>query len=80
MTMRNDRIASDGVAVTPSDTTAVDFVGLFVGTAGNVAYKGEGGTAVTLKNVANGTYMPGIHVVAVMSTNTTASDIVGFKA
>lgn len=79
MTMRNDRIASDAVAVVPSDTTVVDFCGLYVGGAGNVAVKGEGGVAVTFTALPVGSRID-MHVIAVMSTNTTATLLVGFKA
>lgn len=80
MTFRNDILVSDVEAVTPSDDTAVDYVGLFIGTGGDVAIKGEGDTAVTLTNVPDGTLLRGIHVLAVMETDTTASEIVGLKA
>lgn len=72
------------VAVTKSDATDVSATatkGLWVGTGGDVAVKmvddGAGGTAVTLKNVPSGTYLPGAFC-RVMSANTTASDIVSF--
>lgn len=79
MTMRNDLIPSDALAVTPSDSTAVNFVGLYVGGTGDVAVKGEGGTAVTFKACPHGTIIP-MRIVAVMSTNTTATLLVGFVA
>lgn len=69
--------AQDAVAVTPSDSTAVLFRGLWIGGAGNVAIIGLlGDTAVTLSGVPAGTYLP-IAVKRVMSTNTTATLIVG---
>lgn len=79
MTMRNDRIASDAVAVTPSDTTFVDFVGLYVGGAGDVAVSGDGGVAVTFTAPPVGSRID-MHITKVMSTNTTATLLVGFKA
>lgn len=79
MSFRNDQIPSDAVAVTTSDTTQVDFYGIYVGTGGDLAVKATGGTAVTFKNVPSGSYFP-LRVVTVMLTNTTAADIVGFKA
>lgn len=79
MTMRNDRLASDAVAVVPSDTTPVDFVGLYVGGAGNVAVMGEGGVAVTFTAPPVGSRID-MHITRVMSTNTTATVLVGFKA
>lgn len=68
--------AHDGVAVTKSDTALTQPCrAVYVGTAGDVAVKFAGGTAVTFKNVANGTLLP-IAVSHIMSTNTTASDLV----
>lgn len=77
MTMRNDRIASDAVAVTPSDTDPVDFCGIYVGGTGDVTVMGEGGVAVTFSAVPVGTIIP-MRIVAVMDTDTTATLLVGF--
>lgn len=77
MTLRNDGLASDAVAVTTSDSTQVGYSGLYIGGAGDVAVKGISGTAVTFVNVPAGTILP-IVVNRVMSTNTTATNIVGF--
>ena len=63
-------------AVTPSDSTVVNCMGFYVGTAGNVAimpYKGS--TAVTLTGCLAGTVYR-IACNKIMSTNTTASNIV----
>jgi hypothetical protein len=49
--------------------------GLYIGTGGDVAVTMGNGGVFTFKNVANGTFMP-IQVIKVMSTNTTASDII----
>lgn len=64
-------------AVTPSDSTDLGPVrGLYVGTGGNVAIMCEqNAAAVTLVGVPTGTILP-VRAVKVMSTNTTASDIV----
>jgi hypothetical protein len=81
------------LALTPSDTEDLTnpagddapcyAQGLFIGGAGNVAVvmagdnsNGGAGTAVTFNSVAAGTVLP-IQVRRVMSTNTTATDIVG---
>lgn len=80
MSYRNDRSFSDAAAVTPSDTTFVDFHGLYVGGVGDVAYVTGAGNTVTLKAVPTGTYLPHIRVTKVNATNTTATNIVGFKA
>lgn len=80
------------LAVTPSDTKDLPNAagdnasayakGLYIGTGGNVAVVAAGdqsntlqGTAVTWKNLPSGSYLLG-QVRRVMSTNTTATDIV----
>jgi len=71
--------AAKGAAVTPSDSTVVNFRALYVGAGGNVAviFRDDAtDTAVTLVGVVTGTVLP-ISVKQVMSTNTTASSIVG---
>ncbi len=69
------------VAITKSDSTNLTGTvtkGIFVGTGGDVAIKLIGDSAaVTLVNVPDGTFIPG-SFARVMSTNTTASGIVGF--
>lgn len=62
-------------AVTKSDSTEVNARGVYVGTGGDLALANTVGTAVTFKNVASGTYLP-VFAWKIMSTNTTASDIV----
>lgn len=79
MSMRNHDIPSDAVAITPSDTTFVDLMGIYVGTTGNVAVLTAGGSTTTFTAVPAGGIIP-LRIVKVMSTNTTASTIVGFKA
>ena len=68
-------------AVTKSDSTDVTSTctkGLWVGTGGDVAIKGAGdSSAVTLSNVPSGMFVAGA-LSRVMSTNTTASNIVCF--
>jgi hypothetical protein len=62
--------------VTPSDSTVLEFRGLYVGGAGNVAIQSIRDTAATtLISVPAGTILP-IAGVRVMSTNTTATNIV----
>lgn len=73
--------ARGAVAVTASDSTLVSppFKALFIGTSGNVALKVPGSTtAVTFKNLASGSILP-VKAEVVMSTNTTATDIVGLR-
>lgn len=79
MTMRNDRIATAAVAVVPSDTAFVDFCGLYVGGAGNVAVQGEDGVTALFTAPPVGSRID-MHITRVMSTNTTATLLVGFKA
>lgn len=71
---------SNGEAVTVSDSTEVDYRGLYIGGAGAVVvvFLGDDSdTAVTFAGVPAGTILP-IQVKKVMSTNTTATNIVGF--
>jgi len=69
-------IAFSGEVVTPSDTDRLTMGQLFVGTGGNVAVKfPDTETTVVLKNIPDGSFLP-IYVVAVLSTGTTALDIV----
>lgn len=76
MTHRNDTLWSDAVAVTKSDSVEQNFAGLYIGGTGDVAVKGIGGVAVTFSAVPVGTFLP-IAVNRVMSTNTTATLILG---
>jgi hypothetical protein len=79
MTHRNDLIPSGAVAVTKSDTAFVDLVGLYVGGAGDVAVKGADGVSATFPGVPAGVILP-LKIVQVLSTGTTATNLVGFKA
>lgn len=69
--------AGGAVAVTPSDSADLAGVrALFVGGAGNVAVTPvNSGTAVTFVGVTAGQILP-VRARRVMSTNTTATDIV----
>lgn len=68
------------VSITPSDSTDLSSLGirgLWVGGAGNIAVvAGNDAAAVTLVGVPAGTLIP-IKPKKIMSTNTTATDIVG---
>jgi hypothetical protein len=72
--------ATVAVAVTPNDSTAVSFAGLYVGGAGNVtieALNASGAAAnVLFTAVPAGTILP-VHCTKVLSTGTTATSIVG---
>lgn len=63
-------------AVTKSDSTVLEATrGLWIGGAGNVAVVfSDGGSAKTIVGVPAGTLLP-FAVTKVMSTNTTATDI-----
>ena len=69
------------VAITPSDTTIYDppLKALWIGGAGNVATgAGDDTAAVTLAGANAGQIIPGFFI-KVMSTNTTATSIVGWR-
>lgn len=73
---------TQAVAVTKSDSTIQQYSQLYIGTGGDVAVmplaQGTGGTAVTFKAVGTGKTID-LVVCKVMSTNTTASNIVGLS-
>lgn len=82
---RGEHTAADAQPVTPSDTVDVPAspagnkccVALWVGTTGDVALITMSGTTTTLKNVSG--LLP-VACTRVMSTNTTASNIVALYA
>lgn len=74
-------ITRDALAVTKSDSTLVSFFGFYVGGTGDVAVvtsqQGPSGLPVIFKSVPAGQIIP-LAVCRIMSTNTTATNIVGF--
>jgi hypothetical protein len=74
------RYSKRGIAesVTTHDTNNVSDLpfNIFVGTGGNLKVLTEDGQTVTLKNIANGTYIDFIKVKRIYRTDTTARDIV----
>lgn len=71
--------AEKASAVTPDDSTAVNFRGLYVGTGGNLSLVLRGdatNTPVSFANVPSGAVLP-FAVKLVRSTGTSAQDIVG---
>ena len=70
------------LAVTPSDgsdLTGEPFFAVYVGTGGDLKVDmADGGSAVTLSNVASGQLLP-IMVERIYATGTTASNIIAFK-
>ncbi len=71
--------ATSAGAVTPSDTTVLDFNAIYVGGAGNVSIDlTEGGTAVVFVAIPAGTILPVIGT-RVNATGTTATSMVWMK-
>lgn len=73
------RPAHDGVAITKSDTVPLTrhCDAIYVGGAGDVAViTAQGTVAVTFSGMAAGTILP-VRCKQVMSTNTTATNLVG---
>lgn len=77
---RNDLSFTDAVAITKSDSTLLTIAGFYVGVTGDVAVQTTAGvTAVVFKAVPAGTIIR-LPVARIMSTATTATDIVGLIA
>lgn len=75
--------AAGAVAVSPNDTTNLTFTtrGVYVGTTGNLTVIMQGDaslTPVTFASVQAGSLLP-LRVIRVMTTNTTASNIVAVQ-
>ena len=75
MTHRSDFIPTGFVAVTPSDTVQVNFHGLMIGAAGNVAVVDALGVTTVIPVIAGQTISGQICVVK--ATGTTATGITG---
>lgn len=76
--MMVDIYPSSGSAVTPSDSEEVNFTGLYVGTTGDLTVLMASDTSpTTFSNFPVGMFP--FRVKKVMSTGTTASDIVGVQ-
>lgn len=73
----SNQIADRAYTVTASDTAANIYSYLYVGTGGNIALVTEGGDSVTFNNVPTGSFV-WVRTSKIMSTNTTASQILGF--
>lgn len=76
--MANGRVWGDAEAITKSDSASNTYSGIYVGGTGDVTVVTEAGTTVTFKAVPVGAVLP-IRTKKVMSTNTTATLMVGFK-
>lgn len=70
--------AREWIAITPSDSALLPAGcrGLYIGGAGNIALAGYDGTVVTFTGVLAGSVLP-CGPTKVMTTNTTATAIVG---
>lgn len=83
MSYRNSFLPGDAFAVTPTDGTFVDLVGVrnAGAAAGDITVYTSGGasTARLLKNVQPGETVV-LRVVQVRATGTTATDVTGFQA
>jgi hypothetical protein len=67
------------IAITPADADLSHVCRmLYVGTGGDVAVRDLFGTTVIHKNVAGGTYLGPFAVDRVLSTGSTATDILGY--
>lgn len=75
---QNNLIPSGAVAVTKSDTTMVNFCGLYVSGTGDLSVVGGDGQTVVLAAVPAGFILP-MQVTKVLAA-TTATGIVGFVA
>jgi hypothetical protein len=73
----NATVAAHGAAsVTPSDSAEIPITrSLFIGTGGNINAVMADGQTVLFKGLFGGTVLP-VQVIKVLSTNTTAADIV----
>jgi hypothetical protein len=72
--------APDFFAISLSDTVAIASVirGIYVGVGGDIVVKNAAGTTVTFKAVPQGAILPvTAPVLIVMSTGTTATNLVG---
>ena len=68
----------DAFAITPSDSQNLSVIprALFIGTGGDVAVETKAGNNATFKNVQAGSMLV-VRVNKVLTTGTTASDILG---
>jgi hypothetical protein len=76
----HSQVAGTAVAITPDNNVkTLNLVGLYVGGTGDVAIETPAGDQVTFKAAPVGCILP-VLARAVLSTGTTATNIVGFKA
>lgn len=70
--------ASDGFAITPSDSVDLPIVvrAIYVGGGGNIALVMKSGASIVLHNVVPGCVLP-LRAVRVAATGTTATNLVG---
>ncbi len=79
MAQTNFNIPEGAEVVTKSDTAFVNYTGLYIGGTGNVNVVTAKGDTVLFSALPVGAQI-NLHIVQVLSTSTTATLIVGFKA
>lgn len=67
---------AESVRTSDSENLEVKNARLYVGTKGDLKVDVVGGATITLKNVANGTFIDWLQVSKVWARGTTATDIV----
>jgi hypothetical protein len=77
MAFNSTTVTAECFAVTKSDTTKITAYGFYVGTTGDVAIQDGSGNTVTFTAVPAGAVVP-VVCSRIMSTGTTASNIVAF--
>lgn len=76
--LQNNIVASSAEAVTPSDTTEIRALALFIGTGGVLRVVTAAGDDVTFTGIPNGFLLP-LEVRRVRSTTTNATNIVALR-
>lgn len=78
--MALDYLATSATAITPHDSNVQPrFAALYVGVGGDIKIKDKVGTTTLLKNAQAGSILPIADVELIFSTDTTATNLVGFK-
>lgn len=72
--------AEDAFAITASDSSDLQSVvrQIYVGTGGDVKVVTKSGSTVTHVGVPAGSYISGLRILKVLSTGTTASNMIGY--
>jgi hypothetical protein len=75
--MRTNDTPRSAMAITPSDSTKLGLIGVYVGGAGNLTVVDSLGTTVTFTAVPAGTLIA-LQISKIKATGTNASNVVGF--